>query len=93
MGWITAILNALLFTVFMSMNFAVAGPAIFELLRENVRQQASSPAQQQALQMMGDSRFLVAMVLVLWIVLFTFSSLLYMAGGALAARMYRAKTS
>jgi hypothetical protein len=93
LGWITAILNALLFTIFISLDFAVAGPAMFDALRENVRQQASSPAQIQALQMMNDPRFLAVMVLMIWVLLFVTSSLLYMAGGALAARMQRQKVS
>ncbi len=92
LGWITAILNALLFTVFMSLNLAREGSAVFDGLRDTARQQATSPAQLEALKMMNDGRFLAVMVLIVWIFFFVFSSLLYMAGGALAARMSRPKT-
>ena len=93
MGWLTAILNALLITILLTVEFAIAGPAMFDALRESVRQQASSPAQAQALQMMGDPRVLALMALIVWIAFFVISSLLYMAGGALAARLHRQKTS
>lgn len=93
LGWITAILNALMITAFVSVRLAVSGNAMVDMLREGLRQQAASPSQQQALQMMSDSRFLALVVLIIWIVLFAFGSALFMAGGALGARIYRTKAS
>ncbi len=93
LGWMTAVLNAVLLTVYVSFRFAVAGASLFDPLRESFRLQAKSAAQMQALEMMNDPRFLAFLVLMMWIMMFGLASLLYMAGGALAARVYREKTS
>lgn len=89
LAWMTALINALLLTIWMSLNFAVGGSAIFEAFREQLRRQATSPAQQQVLQMMNDPVFLAIFVLIAWVFLFVCSSLLYVAGGALGARLTR----
>ena len=93
LGWITALLNALLITIFMIFKFALVGSILFDPLRESFRAQASSPTQLEALRMMSDPRYLALIVSMVWIFLFAISSALYLAGGALAARMYRQKTS
>jgi hypothetical protein len=89
LGFMTALLNALFATIWMTLNFALAGSAIFDAVRDQLHKTAMSPAQQQALQMMNDPVVLAFFVLFVWIIFFVLASLLYMAGGALGARFAR----
>lgn len=94
LGWITAILNATLGTIALTATAVMEGGATFlEPLRESIRQQATSPAQQQAIQMMNDPFFLGIVVLMAWLLYFVLISGLCIAGGALGARLARPRTS
>jgi len=85
LGWITAVINALLLTILATINIAVAGPAIFELLREQLRRPGTQP---QALQMLDHPALFT---LSMWVVLFAISSALHMAGGVMGARFSRSR--
>lgn len=93
LGWITALLNATLGTVAVTAMAVMEGPAFLEPLREAMRQQAVSPAQQQAIQMMNDPFFMGMLVLFFWLLYFVVISGLCIAGGALGARLARPRTS
>jgi hypothetical protein len=69
------------------------GSAFLDPLRESIRQQAASPAQQQAVQMMNDPFFMGVIVLMAWLLYFVLISGLCIAGGALGARLARPRTS
>ncbi len=93
LGWLTAVLNAVFITIFMTVNFAMLGSALFDPLRENIRHQESNPMQGEVLRMLNDPHYLALIVLFIWLFFFGFSSVLSMLGGALGARMYRPKVS
>jgi hypothetical protein len=93
LGWITAILNAALGTVAVTVTALMEGSAFLDPLRESIRQQAVSAAQQQAVQMMNDPFFMGVVVLMAWLLYFVLISGLCIAGGALGARLARPRTS
>jgi hypothetical protein len=90
LGWITAIINAVLFTMWETLNFALQGTAILDVLRENLKHQVMTPAQQQ---LINDPWFVGLIVVVGWIMLCSFTSLLFMAGGALGAKFSKQRAS
>lgn len=89
LGWMTGLINALFATIWITLNFALAGSAIIDSVRDQLHKTATSPAQQQALQMMNDPVVLGFFVLLVWVIFFALASVLYMAGGALGARFAR----
>ena len=89
LGWLTAVFNAILLTILISATISFSGFNM-DAVRDQMRHQAFSPEQ---LQMVNSPWFLAFIVLFGWLVLFAFSSLLHIAGGALGARFARQKTS
>ena len=90
LGWMTAVLNTTLGTIAITITALMEG---LGPLRDAMRQQATSPSQQQALQMMNDPYVMGAAVLMSWIFVFVLISGLCIAGGALGARLARPRIS
>jgi hypothetical protein len=93
LGWITAIINAVLFTMWMILNFALQGTPLFDLLRESIKKQVATPAQQEALKMLSDPWVLGVAFVFGWLMLLVITSLMFMAGGALGAKFSKQRTS
>jgi hypothetical protein len=89
LGWMTAVINTVLGTVAITVTAVMDG---LGPLREAMRQQATSPSQQQALQMMNDPYVMAAAVFMSWLFVFALISGLCIAGGALGARLAKPRT-
>ncbi len=89
LGWLTAVFNAILLTILISVTISFSGVDM-SALREQMRHQGLNAEQ---MQMMDSPFFIAFAVLFGWMLLFALLSLLHMAGGALSAKFARQKTS
>lgn len=84
-GWMTALFNALMFTVVAALSFALDGNQVTEMLVQIKKQ----PGGDQLVQQLNGPFALGSYVLLVWLLLVIASTLLHLAGAALASALAR----